>query len=226
MSFPGMSDAAQHIRGQYVATVRDDLLGKVLEQARFGTLDPQWRSSVTSPKARLYPHAETDDDRAAVMELQQLPPQPWEPHHGPWRAALDAWFVAQFGINERVRVRSALSYVTQLEMHGTTALSKFRTASSTGTYTDESIIEELRALPYAELRDPSNPVHLAQRDELVASYLAGLNDAGIDNDWVDWLRARSETWGDPMLEKKWKIMLGGPTLAQMWRLPAYWRSAA
>lgn len=30
---------------------------------------------------------------------------------------------------------------------------------------------------------------------------------------VDWLRARSETWSNPILENKWRIMLSGPTLA-------------
>ncbi|MEX7470764.1 MULTISPECIES: hypothetical protein [Mycobacteriaceae] len=227
MSMPsqGMSDASQQVGAQYVASVRDDLLAKLLEQARFGTLDPEWRSSVMSAKARLYPHAVTDDDRAAVMELQQLPPQAWEPYRAPWRVALDAWFIAQFGVNERARVRSAQTYVSLLETQGMTALSKFTVASLTGTYTDESVIDELTTLPYAELRDPNTPVHMAQRDELVASYLAGLNDGGVSNDWAAWLRARSVAWSHPMLENKWRIMLSGPTLAQMWRLPDYWRDA-
>lgn len=224
MPVPGMSDPSQQVGAQYVATVRDDLLAKLLEHARFGTLDPQWRSTAMSAKERLYPHAVTDDDRAAVMELQQLPPQAWEPHRAPWRVALDAWFIAQFGVNERARVRSAQTYLSLLEMRGMTVLSKFTVDSLTGTYTDESVIEELTTLPYAELRDPNTPVHMAQRDELVASYLAGLNDAGISNDWAGWLRARSETWGSPMVENKWRVMLSGPTLAQMWRLPDYWRN--
>ncbi len=220
----GMPDASQEIGAQYVASVRDGLLAKLLEHARLGTLDPQWRTSVMSAKARLYPQAVTDDDRAVVMELQELPPQAWEPHQAPWRVALDAWFVAQFEVNERARVRSAQTYVSQLQLPGMAALNKFRVASFTGTYTDEAVIEELTALPYAELRDPNDAVHLAQRDELVASYLAGLNDAGISNDWVGWLRARSQTWGNPMVENKWRIMLSGYALAQMWRLPDYWRN--
>lgn len=224
-AFPGMSDPShQRVSAVYVASVRDDLLKRLLEQARLGTLDPQWRSSMISPKAQLYPDAVTDDDRAAVMEIQQLPPQPWEPHQGPWRAALDAWFLAQFGINERARIRSAQTYVSQLETQGMAGLLKFRVASATGTYTDELVIDELRALPYAELRDPNDAVHKARRDELVACYLAALDDAGISNDWAEWLRARTKTWGNPMLENKWRVMLQGPILAEMWRLPAYWRS--
>lgn len=222
MSVPGMPDPFQAIGARYVATVRDRLLGTVLERARLGTLDPGWRSTATE---RLYPHAgRADDDRAAVMELQQLSPQLWEPHRGPWRAALDAWFIAQFEIHERARVRSAQDVVSLLEAQGGRTLNTFRVASLTGTYTDQAVIEELTTLPYAELRDPNNPVHLAQRDELVASYLAGLNDAGISNDWAGWLRARSETWGNPMMANKWRLMLNGPTLAQMWRLPDYWRN--
>lgn len=147
MPVPGMSDPSQQVGAQYVATVRDDLLAKLLEHARFGTLDPQWRSTAMSAKERLYPHAVTDDDRAAVMELQQLPPQAWEPHRAPWRVALDAWFIAQFGVNERARVRSAQTYLSLLEMRGMTVLSKFTVDSLTGTYTDESVIEELTTLP-------------------------------------------------------------------------------
>lgn len=225
MSSPGSPDAYQQIGAQYVASMRDGLLGKVLEQARFGALDPEWRSSVVLPKERLQPQMVTDDDRAVVMEIQQLPRQPWEPGQATWRVALNAWFIAQFGISERARVRSAQTQVTLLEMQGMTAMSKFTVAGLTGTYTDDTVLEELTALPYSELHDPNTAVHRAQRDELIASYLAGLDDAGISNDWAEWLRARSETWGNPMLQNKWNIMLNGPSLRTMWRLPDYWHNA-
>ena len=104
-------------------------------------------------------------------------------------------------------------------------MSKFTVAGLTGTYTDDTVLEELTALPYSELHDPNTAVHRAQRDELIASYLAGLDDAGISNDWAEWLRARSETWGNPMLQNKWNIMLNGPSLRTMWRLPDYWHNA-
>lgn len=68
-------------------------------------------------------------------------------------------------------------------------------------------------------------LHRARRDELIASYLAGLHDGGISNDWAGWLRGRSHTWGDPMAANKWKIMLNGPTVTHMWRLPSYWRGS-
>lgn len=50
-SSPGSPDAYQQIGAQYVASMRDDLLAKVLEQARFGSLDPEWRSSVVLPNS-------------------------------------------------------------------------------------------------------------------------------------------------------------------------------
>ncbi len=218
MPAPGSPDASHQIRGQYVASTRDRLLGKLLEQARSGMLNPDWRS-----QGQLHPPPASDDDRAAVIEIQQMPRQPWEPEQSPWRVALDAWFIAQFGINERARVHSTQVRVSVLEGQARAALSQVTVALLAGAYTDGMILEELTSLPYPELHDPNSAVHRARRDELIASYLAGLHDGGISNDWAGWLRARSHTWGDPMAANKWKIMLNGPTVTHMWRLPSYWR---
>lgn len=207
------------IAAHYVEQVRDQLLVQVLDTARIGKLDPQWRQHLTAPSARAgYPVS--DGDRAAVMEVQQLPPQPWEPGQSTdWRQALDSWFIAQSNLAVRSRVRAARNELMLIELQ----MVQVRNALLTHPGQDCGVVDAVQALPYTMLETQTAAVHLSQRDKLVGSYLAGLDDGGVSNDWVGWLRGRIQEWGDPLLMNSMTIQLAGPTLKMMWMLPHYWK---
>lgn len=171
----------------------------VLQQARDGALEPEWRESIpaTLSESEAVPSVDNGDVYAHVIcaarDLTELPPQQWEPHNGGhWRIALECWFDA---------MKRCLTVAERA---------------------DERLRE---VLPKAEI--PSQAA--MERDLVVASYRAGLTAGGLDlPDWHQWLIERVDAWPDAQRRVyQLDLMTLEPGYREsIQQLPTYWTGAA
>lgn len=171
------------------------LLRVVLQQARAGTLETDWRDKVPvaiAESGALSDGRDGDVYAAAVCagrELVDIRPEDWEPDSGVgWRKSLDSWFEATKG-----------------------CLMVF-----------ESAEQHLRAgFPSAGIVSQA----AMDRDLATASYRAGLAAGGLDvPDWYGWLNDRVYSWPDKMRrDDQIDLMTLEPGYREsIEQLPAYW----
>lgn len=171
------------------------LLRVVLQQARAGRLETDWRDKV--PVA-IIDSGTLSDDRdgdvyaAAVCagrELVDIPAQDWEPNSGVgWRKALDAWFEGTKG---------CLMIFEAAERH-------LQAGFPTGGILSQAAMD---------------------RDLATASYRAGLAAGGLDvADWYEWLTDRVYAWPDKKRrDDQIDLMTLEPGYREsIEQLPAYW----
>lgn len=200
----------------YVAS-RCRHLSDLLSQARFGRLDPDWRSNLRSFSAQYAaPGLHTDAESTAIAELQMLPPMPWEPNQGTWRQSLDSWY----GV---ARKTLTLDYVNM----GQVMLNSLRTSDLAGVFAfggmlAEKILETV--VPQDNQADQTRFsrewTFIGERTSLTGSYLAGLAAGGMAVDWRGWYREQLAKWPQdhPML-RRLQSEIDTRTYE---RLPKYW----
>nr|WP_181407294.1 hypothetical protein [Mycobacterium celatum] len=139
----------------------------------------------------------------ALHEIVSSPVAAWEPYvtNGDWRRALDAWYAAAIELRDyyedaQLRHRKAIAdrlRRTQLEE----LRSKLKAATDefwAEHYAKQINKAEACLLKYVEPHSPSDELYSRiLRDELAASYHAGLTAGGETNDWLGWYRPDKRT---------------------------------
>jgi hypothetical protein len=208
------------------AHTRHRLLGGLLDAARYGSLDPNWRDQLTSPAGvgddALQPHV--DVDTLALHELTTMPTQPWEPYaaNGVWRLALNAWYRAALDL-DNYRAHNDQLAVQSLW----TARLQSRLQWVRSPHDDVLLaIQEVR-----EQWSRQSNHHATQRywtrwrDNTGASYRAGLAAGGDpDVNWTSWYRSRIETWDGecPAVSAADHLAALDEPQQYMEMLPEYW----
>lgn len=174
----------------YVAS-RCRHLMEQLRQARFGRLDPNWRSNLQSISAQFAATGvQADAESTAIAELQNLPLMPWEPNQAPWRQSLDSWYAV-------AHKTLALDYVNQVQIH----LNSMRDADMVGPLALTGILAEKildTVSPHDNRGDDTRRTrewtYIGQRTSLTGSYLAGLSAGGVNVDWRGWYIEQIARW--------------------------------
>lgn len=234
-------ERGQAVAGRFYAWSRVALLTGVLRRARAGYLVSDWRDNLSAELAHFWLifgnfaeyHRELgiDDDALAtclINELATTPIRPWEPYAagGDWHAALDAWYHDsldlldwEYRYDEQDRAES-----DRLDARQVTAFLPEFAAAHLCRQADKATVA---TLAYAR-----------HRDELEASYRAGLAAGGDDQDedWIEWYCQRiTDTWDPdddtthPALSPRRASNLLSLAAASrdysrgcLQRLPAYW----
>lgn len=192
-------------------------LSDLLSKARFGGLDPDWRSNLQSFSAQYAaPGLHTDAESTAIAELQMLPFMPWEPNQAPWRRSLDSWYAV-------AHKTLALDYTN----HSQILLNSMRDADMVGPFARTgTLAEKILDTVYThdnradEIRRTHEWTYIGQRTSLTGSYLAGLSAGGMDIDWQGWYSEQIAKWPQdhPMLGR-FRSEINSRTYE---RLPKYW----
>lgn len=189
--------------------LRWSVLSSVLRAARGGTLAVDWRDGLEADVAERNRNRQgtnaADVGALVVHELATMSQQAWEPYvaGGDWRTALGAWYRDSLALHEWEWEQEAV------ELEWTPGWAR---------RTRERFAAEFRAR------------HVRGRDELEASYRAGLAAGGDDQDWIGWYRRRiTETWGSgsgmgryDSEETLRALDARDEWLMDMERLPSYW----
>ena len=195
-----------HNYGDFVyRTKRYYAMKSILERARLGALEPNWRDRLTAPDDtqllamssgyQLY----SDMDTLLLTELQSVPHGDWEPNRGVgWRRSLDSWLATS---------NNALDQYRPLNHVLTDSLS----AATLGQ--PQALQVQLHHQFTAAF----------ERDMIEASYKAGLCAGGEQLDWRGWLRQRATRWPDVPAAEKFLVALHDPHFRDdLQTLPDYW----
>lgn len=214
-----MNEFANKISDYSYVAFRSQHLSELLQMARMGRLDPDWRSNMQSKTAQFNAtglHA--DAETTAISELQMLAPMPWEPNQSTWRHSLDSWYAVSIKTH-------TLDYVNtvQLDLNGLSAGDLAGVFAFTGVLA-EKIFDDL--LPHYELGDNTRRnrerTYVGVRMSLTGSYLAGLAAGGMDIDWRGWYRGQIAKLPDdhPMIGRLQSEISSG----FYEQIPQYWRN--
>ncbi|WP_084020273.1 hypothetical protein [Mycobacterium avium] len=228
---------------------RERLTVDVIHEREIGG-GPEWVEFFEQVTGRSYVEEKAKDNDAEVLAVHEIVSDPvadWEPYvtNGDWRRALDAWYAAAIELRDydedaQLRHRKAIAdrlRRTELEK----LRSKLKAASDefwADHYAKQLNKAEARLLKYVEPHSPSDELYSRiLRDELAASYRAGLAAGGETNDWLGWYRTRAARWDIPgSAENSWYAWIKGQVdtrirqlimepqrlTVAMEQLPTYW----
>ncbi len=212
-----MADFNNKISDYSYVSYRCRHLSDLLRYARFGKLDPDWRSNLRPTSAQfnasgLHVSAET----AAIAELQMLPLMPWEPNQGTWQRSLDSWYAV-------AHKTLTLDYVNNAQI----ILDGMSSGGMAGAYAVSGVLPE-KIIEHVVTHDNQGDktrssrewIYIGERTSLTGSYLAGLAAGGLDIDWRGWCRDQLENWPEdqPMRAR----LQSEIDTAVYERIPQYW----
>ncbi len=197
-----------------------EVLQRVLQNARDGSLVPHWRELV----ATMSPLSGPDPmgvHSLVVTAINERPRAAWEPGFSPgWRAAADSWFDAARGaLSEHRR----LTLMQHAELAKLTELLPVATRAAMAPSVTDAM-EQVSSLDARNdsLARQSLSTFVMQRDKLTASYRAALAAGGVDIDWRAWFEERIQGWDNEAGAATARIILRQESHAYMQRLPEYW----
>ena len=165
----------------------------------------------------------TDADRLAVDEVRELPPAAWEPNsEASWRDAVSAWYAAARGVIHEEYVMTAEIRLAGRSAREQSLATAFRLPHSPER---EHLIQTIHdtEMTYDNTDRALLATNICERDNLGASYRAGLAAGGEAIDWVAWYLERIAAWPDPRMAAPARARLDDPTFcAEVQTLPAYW----
>lgn len=199
---------------------------ELLALARQGTLESNWRESLT-PSGRPKSTIDVTAEAAALVGLQNLPPAPWEPYQGPsWRVALDSWYFE----SRKVESVHYLARMSRLLERDPGNLDLYSSMALRGTFHEQHLEQLLTdAERYDTLIHDTIRLNTFVRAMLTASYLAGLAAGGDarGRDWCSWLRGLAEPWPEDHPGRGAAIATAdSAAFSSLERLPAYWNPPA
>ena len=173
-------------------------------------------------------HIYTDGDLLAVEALRQRDCAPWEPGHaGGWRDALTAWYLESrvalhddYALTAEIQIQTVttrdhtLAHALDMRVKGVNAVDALDRLETALDSTDMSNDATARS---------THDMYVATRDELGASYRAGLRAGGDDVDWVGWYRDHIGRWPAGRMRQATAARLDTAGYRQQIEtLPDYW----
>jgi hypothetical protein len=193
-------DPFNRAAGRHYRMLRTQTLRQILIKARNGMLKPDWRDTVNSPQRSVTTHhIYTDGDMLAIEELRQMDYTAWEPGHvSSWRDALSAWYVASRQALHEDRALALQLQVTSTQDRDKTLSSALRLRSQ-GVNAVDQVLRLETAIDSTDVTSDSaqrtsHDLYVVARDDLGASYRAGLRAGGDDVDWIAWYRDHINRW--------------------------------
>ena len=208
--------AAMHYRSRRASFMLD-----VLDLARRGKLEPNWRDTIASSQRHQSPHMYSDGEELALHEMRNLDPVPWEPGAGVgWRAALEAWYVAicdAYDQTDRLHADGSAQTCESLS-HSQNMRKLLGAGDAAGEQRVAALIQRIQESERGRILGMR-----LQRAYLEAWYRAGLAAGGDESDWIGWFRTQIEEADDPQMRQAWLTRLDDPTTRpEMESLPDYW----
>ncbi|SIJ22243.1 Uncharacterised protein [Mycobacteroides abscessus subsp. abscessus] len=222
---PNYFDYDTHLSRVHWTTTRSIMLEGVLNKARSGQLESDWRDRLTLPERRPgYEERYSDSDRVALQEIRELPIASWEPGvANTWRQALDAWFLAiREVVNDLSLLREEMSRENRQGRHR-----NFRSSfgpDELATAAVDTIIGNERIFDAGAYSALEQGIIL--RDRMTAWYKAGRAAGGDDVDWLAWFEERIGHWMTPTIADWERASLSRAEYRErLLSLPDYWQGA-
>ena len=192
---------------------------QILALARNGALKPDWRDTLDTPqRSATAHHIYTDGDLLAIEDLRQMDYAAWEPGHASsWRdpctrTAPWPWSCKSPATQDREKT---LASALRLRSQGVNAVDELLRLETAIDSTDVASDSAQRT---------SHHLYVVARDELGASYRAGLRAGGDDVDWLTRYRDHINRWPAGTMKDIVTARLDSPDYQQhMQTLPDYWR---
>ena len=230
MSYGGDQDGFSTAAARHYRSLHTQMLRGVLALARRGALRPDWRDRLQPPqRSTTTHHIYTDGDVLAVAELRQREYAAWEPGQASnWRDALTSWYLAS-----RVALHDDRALPAEIQIE------TVKTRDQTPAHALEMRVKGVNAVDALDRLEvaldssdvstdsttrTTHELYIAARDELGASYRAGLRAGGDDVDWVGWYRDHINRWpAGTMREVAAARLEAADYQQQMETLPGNWR---
>ena len=205
---------------RHYRVLRTQALRQILALARNGALKPDWRDTLDTPQRSATAHRiYTDGDLLAIEDLRQMDYAAWEPGHASsWRDATlheDRALALQLQVTSTQDRDKTLASALRLRSQGVNAVDELLRLETAIDSTDVASDSAQRT---------SHDLYVVARDELGASYRAGLRAGGDDVDWLTWYRDHINRWPAGTMKDIVTARLDSPDYQQhMQTLPDYWR---
>ena len=204
---------------RHYRVLRTQALRQILALARNGALKPDWRDTLDTPQRSATAHRIYTDGDLLAIDLRQMDYAAWEPgHESSWRdpctrTAPWPWPWNCKSPAPRTATRPSPAHFV--------CDPRASTRSTNAATRDGDRLHRCRlGLSAANKADLS----VVARDELGASYRAGLRAGGDDVDWLTRYRDHINRWPAGTMKDIVTARLDSPDYQQhMQTLPDYWR---